>query len=288
MSKLIIQKGNLYNHLTQKIDHYLLDSNEYDLKIIVDNQTTFYRIRFYETQFEAIKLNNIEHFTLPKYGKPCSPLQITSFRTTKYYHQEFPYRKLLNSSLYQINKKYSCTDEYYCYLCEATGKNSISSTTLLDFVISATGKFKKTGVKDYQISIELAKNRYYVFFIKELAEKGFSQTSKILYNIYDRKDIEKYKSYIEDIVLELCLKYDYPIALTEFLFIITKQDLNLLQELMQLIMQAKEKQELNILLLNKLLKIIEPTLNYDNNLKQELMNYINSSKDDISYQLKKK
>jgi len=121
-----------------------------------------------------------------------------------------------------------------------------------DFMLPSS----KQGVIAFEISIELVKKRYYVVFIKEHAEKGYFQSSCPLYSIFDRKNFTRQKNRLEEIVLELCIEYDYPIGLATFLLIMCNQDLDLLKRLMDLFLLARSKQELNILISNEIFSIL--------------------------------
>lgn len=277
---ITIQKGNLYNHLQGKLDPTLLDSNQYDLKLIVDDVPSFYQVRFNGEFFHAEEIKEPERFILPKYSKPAHIDELSSFYETMYYGISFPYRNIFDS----IRRKSSNgVEDYYAYLKKVTGKNTLSSEIIYDFMIPAY----KTGVKSYEISIELIKKRYYVIFIKEHALKGYFQSDCTLYSILDKKNFSNEKNKLEETVLELCLQYDYPITLATFLLVICNQDLDLLKQIMDLFLLARSKKDMNLLLANQIYSILEPSLHYDNDIEKEIKKFINQESDDIGYQFKK-
>ena len=53
MEQAILRKGNLYNPLTKRIDNRLLDSDQYDLEVTIGDKTSYYRVRYNESFFEA-------------------------------------------------------------------------------------------------------------------------------------------------------------------------------------------------------------------------------------------
>ena len=278
---ITILKGNLFNHLKQKLDSSLLDSNQYDLKLVVDEIPTFYRVRFNGEFFSASQIVEPPHFQLPKYSKQADIDELSTFYKSLYYEQAFPYKEIFDS----IRRKCgNGIEDYYAYLKKVTDKNSISSEKVYDFMLPSS----KQGVIAFEISIELVKKRYYVVFIKEHAEKGYFQSSCTLYSIFDSKNFTRQKNRLEEIVLELCIEYDYPIGLATFLLIMCNQDLDLLKRLMDLFLLARSKQELNILISNEIFSILLPTLRYDEDLDTELKSFILEQKDDISYQFQKK
>lgn len=277
---ITIQKGNLYNHLKGRIDATLLDSNQYDLNLVVDGVSTFYRVFFNGEFFQSEEISEPKTFLLPKYSKPAHIDELTSFYNTMYYGTLFPYRKIFDSI---IKKSSDGVDDYFAYLKKVTGKNLLSSETIYDFMMPAY----KNGVQAYEISIELIKKRYYVVFVKEHVSKGYFQSNCTLYSIFVKNDFEREKNKLEEAVLEFCLQYDYPITLATFLLVICNQDLELLKEVMDIFILARNKKDCNILLTNKIYSIIAPSLQYDNELEEEIRNYINQKEDDIHYQFKK-
>lgn len=278
---ITIQKGNLFNHLEQRLDATLLDSNQYDLKLIVDGIPSFYKIHFNGKHFHAKEIEEPSVFQLPKYPKESSIDELTSFYQTYYYENDFPYRNIFDS----IRRKSSDgVDDYYAYLKKVTGKSSVTSEKIYDFMIPAN----KKGVKSFEISIELIRKKYYLIFIKEHVLKGFFQSDCILYSIFDRRDFHFEKNKLEETILELCLQYDYPIGLATFLLVVCNHDLNLLKKFMDLFLLARSKQEMNILLSSQIYSILEPTLRYDEDLEKELRNFVSHQTEDISYQFKKK
>lgn len=278
---ITIQKGNLFNHLEQRLDPTLLDSNQYDLKLIVDEVPSFYRIRFNGEFFQASEIEEPSVFQLPKYPKQANIDELTSFYDTMYYGVSFPYRAIFDS----IRKKSGCgVEDYYAYLKKATGKNSLSSEKIYDFMIPSN----RTGVKSIELSIELIRKKYYIIFIKEHSEKGYFQSSCTLYSIFDRKDFNFEKNKLEETILELCLERDYPIGLATFLLVICNQDLDLLKQFMDLFLLARSKQEINILLSNQIFAILGPTLRYDEDIEKEIKKFVYQETEDISYQFQKK
>ncbi len=278
---ITIQKGNLFNHLDQRLDCTLLDSNQYDLKLIVDDVPTFYRIRFNGKHFHANEIEEPSTFQPPKYPKESSIDELASFYQTYYYEKEFPYRRIFESIR---RKSGDGVEDYYAYLKKVTGRNSVSSETIYNFVMPVN----KKRVKAFEISIELIKKRYYLIFIKEHVAKGFFQSDCTLYSILDRKDFNFEKNKLEETILELCLQNDYPIGLTTFLLVICNQDLDLLKQLMDLFLLARSKQEMNILLMNQVYSILEPTLRYDKNIGNIIQQFVYQEIDDFHYQFKKK
>ena len=120
---ITILKGNLFNHLKQKLDSSLLDSNQYDLKLVVDEIPTFYRVRFNGEFFSASQIVEPPHFQLPKYSKQADIDELSTFYKSLYYEQAFPYKEIFDS----IRRKCgNGIEDYYAYLKKVTDKNSIS------------------------------------------------------------------------------------------------------------------------------------------------------------------
>lgn len=278
---ITILKGNLFNHLTQKLDSSLLDSNQYDLKLVVDEIPTFYRVRFSGEFFSASQIVEPPRFQLPKYTKQADIDELSTFYKSLYYEQAFPYKEIFDS----IRRKCgNGVEDYYAYLKKLTGKNSISSENIYDFMLPTN----KQGVVAFEISIELIKKRYYVIFIKEHAQKGYYQSDCTLYSILEKRQFQYQKNKLEETVLNLCLEHDYPMELATFLLVMCNQDLDLLKRLMDLFLLARSKQELNILLSNEIFSILLPTLRYDEDLNEELKKFVLEQKEDINYQFQKK
>lgn len=278
---ITILKGNLFNHLTQKLDSSLLDSNQYDLKLVVDEIPTFYRVRFNGEFFSASQIVEPPRFQLPKYTKQADIDELSTFYKSLYYEQAFPYKEIFDS----IRRKCgNGVEDYYAYLKKLTGKNSISSENIYDFMLPTN----KPGVVAFEISIELIKKRYYVIFIKEHAQKGYYQSDCTLYSILEKRQFQYQKNKLEETVLNLCLEHDYPMELATFLLVMCNQDLDLLKRLMDLFLLARSKQELNILLSNEIFSILLPTLRYDEDLNEELKKFVLEQKEDINYQFQKK
>ncbi len=278
---ITIQKGNLFNHLDQRLDCTLLDSNQYDLKLIVDDVPTFYRIRFNGKHFHANEIEEPSTFQLPKYSKQADIDELSSFYQSMYYIESFPYQKIFDSIK---RKSGNGVEDYYAYLKKITGKSSVSSEKIYDFRIP----FNKRGVNSIEITIELIRKKYYLIFIKEHAQKGYFQTDCTLYSIFDRKDFLYEKNKLEETVLELCIQYDYPIGLATFLLVICNQDLDLLKQLMDLFLLARSKQEMNILLTNQIYAILEPTLRHDPDIEHIIRQFVSQETEDLNYQFKKK
>ena len=57
---------------------------------------------------------------------------------------------------------------------------------------------------------------------------------------------------------------------------------------MDLFLLARNKKEMNILLMNQIYSILEPTLRYDENIENAIKQFVNQEKDDLNYQFKKK
>lgn len=292
MSKFKIRKGNLYNQLTGKIDKKLLDSNQYDLELKVDGIVKYFRIRLYDARFEAspIVLDK-KQFILPEFSSSCNINEITNFRTTKFYKSKFKYRSLFESEIRKTDRYkqlYSDLPDYYYYLQRLLNKNNLSSENIYNFSLPAINERKKDGVISYDVSIECVKARYYIVFMKELVEKGYYQGNKNLYMIYDRKDFVSEKSKIENEVLKICSENDYPIILTELVYIITNGDLFLINEILNKIKDAKNKKDIRIILESELFKLLASNIKYNDLLKKELFSYIKEDKEDIEYNFKKK
>lgn len=292
MSKFKIRKGNLYNQLTGKIDKKLLDSNQYDLELKVDGIVKYFRIRLYDARFEAspIVLDK-KQFILPEFSSSCNINEITNFRTTKFYKSKFKYRSLFESEIRKTDRYkqlYSDLPDYYYYLQRLLNKNNLSSENIYNFSLPAINERKKDGVISYDVSIECVKARYYIVFMKELVEKGYYQGNKNLYMIYDRKDFVSEKSKIENEVLKICSENDYPIILTELVYIITNGDLFLINEILNKIKEAKNKKDIRIILESELFKLLASNIKYNDLLKKELFSYIKEDKEDIEYNFKKK
>lgn len=292
MAKFKIKKGNLYNQLTGKIDKNLLDSNQYDLELKIDNTVKYFRIRLYDARFEAspIVLDK-KQFLLPQFSSSCNINEITNFRTTKFYKNEFKYRGLFESEIRKNDRykqSYRDLPDYYCYLQRLLNKNNLSSESIYDFSLPAINERKKDGVISYDVSIECVKTRYYIVFLKELVEKNYYQGNKNLYMIYDRKDFINEKSKIESEVLKLCSKSNYPSVLTKLIYIVTNGDLFLINELYNKIQDARNKKNVKILLQSDIFKLLSSNIKYNNLLEKEILSYINGEKEDIEYNFKNK
>lgn len=93
MQKFMIQKGNLFNQLEDRIDIKLIDSSQYDLQI---NQY-YYRIRYIASEFEAKEVI-LDQLIKPKYSKHNIPtIEIDNFRLTDFYRKNFLQQYLLKS-----------------------------------------------------------------------------------------------------------------------------------------------------------------------------------------------
>ena len=292
MAKFKIKKGNLYNQLTGKIDKNLLDSNQYDLELKIDNTVKYFRIRLYDAKFEAspIVLDK-KQFLLPQFSSSCNINEITNFRTTKFYKNEFKYRGLFESEIRKNDRykqSYRDLPDYYCYLQRLLNKNNLSSESIYDFSLPAINERKKDGVISYDVSIECVKTRYYIVFLKELVEKNYYQGNKNLYMIYDRKDFINEKSKIESEILKLCSKSNYPSVLTKLIYIVTNGDLFLINELYNKIQDARNKKNVKILLQSDIFKLLSSNIKYNNLLEKEILSYINGEKEDIEYNFKNK
>lgn len=292
MAKFKIKKGNLYNQLTGKIDKNLLDSNQYDLELKIDNTVKYFRIRLYDARFEAspIVLDK-KQFLLPQFSSSCNINEITNFRTTKFYKNEFKYRGLFESEIRKNDRykqSYRDLPDYYCYLQRLLNKNNLSSESIYDFSLPAINERKKDGVISYDVSIECVKTRYYIVFLKELVEKNYYQGNKNLYMIYDRKDFINEKSKIESEILKLCSKSNYPSVLTKLIYIVTNGDLFLINELYNKIQDARNKKNVKILLQSDIFKLLSSNIKYNNLLEKEILSYINGEKEDIEYNFKNK
>lgn len=288
MGKIQIRKGNLYNGLTKKIDASIVDGNQYDLELKIDNNINYYRVRFFDSKFEAepIFLNK-EQFLLPTFSGICSMDEISSFRNTHFYRHDFEYYHEFEIERRKTKQAISSLD-YFIYLQRRLSKNQLSAERIYDFFLPAICGREKLGVLGYDVSIECVKKYYYVVFFQELVERGFTQSNQDLYLIYQRPQFLQQKKQLEERVLDICLEKDSPITLTELIYLCTNGDKTAIDELNSKIQQARSNKNIDILLNSNRYSILQFNMEKNNDLAQELLKYVNQQQDDINYQYQKK
>ena len=164
-----IRKGNLYNQFVGKIDRKLLDSNQYDLEVIVDGEPKYYRIRFIDSKFKAcpIKLEK-DKFYLPEFSKKCNIYELNSFRKTDFYRKDFPYKRVLEQQKKRNFNSKNTFMEYYYYFQDITKKNIITSELEYSFSIPIINE-RYIENSFYDVSIERVRNYYYlIFFLNKI------------------------------------------------------------------------------------------------------------------------
>ena len=100
MTNFTLRKGNLYNHLDNRIDKKIIDSNQYDLELQINNKKEYYIIRLNGDRFEAWSINISEkEFFLPRFSSFCKVSELESFRSTEFYKYYFRYYNLFEKRL---------------------------------------------------------------------------------------------------------------------------------------------------------------------------------------------
>ncbi len=290
MSRFRVRKGNFFNQLTNSFDPEMADGNQYDLELLINDKNYYYRVRLIDGLFEAhpIKMNDEDFISSPAQTN-CKVGELSSFFKTNFYRHDFEFKEDVEPVRDFLKEKGVFNNpDYYNFLKRVQQKNNLGGHLLYDFRIPAIERRKKVGVVSYDVSVEICRKYYYTTFLKENAENGFNQTDNYLYMIYHRPNFLNLQKNIEDSILELCLKNDYPINLSSLLYIICDGNKTLIKKIYNKIIQAKSKQDIKNIFLDPELQILLPSLNYDSELSQEFQNYIITEKDDINYGFSRK
>lgn len=272
MENVVLRKGNLFNPLTQRIDNLLLDSDQYDLEITIDGKPKYYRVRYIDSSFKATE-GKPKTFFIHRYnGRPINPEEAKSFTRTRFFREQFQ-----DKSIFPKQIMIESTD-YYASLQRKRGNRNINNSRVIySFTLPSLGVRKKYDVNQYDIEVDLVNNRYYVIFIMEKVNDYGIQRKEPIYMIYEKKDFMAMKAKIDEAVLDIAIKEDYPLTLLEYVYITTGGDYKLIAEFFSLLETAKS---IETLLENPLIiKIIG--LNSD--IKDELVKYLEGEKDDINY-----
>jgi len=290
MQNIKYRKGNFFNRLTNQIDSKIIDGNEYDLEVSSNKGINYYRVRVFDRKFEAepIALTKEEFFS-PNTQNNCQINEITSFFKTKFYQSEFDYHEEFEH-LKRISRSKGDFQlpDYYNFLKRITQKNILNSHIIYDFRIPAVESRKKLGIESYNVTVENARNYHNIVFLKENVEKGFTERNTTIYNIFLRKEIERRIKQTENRVLDLCIENNYPLILSELVFVICSGNQKLIAELMNKIMLAKTKKDVALILYDKLYKLLSPSFTYDKYLEVEFLNFITGNQEDISYDFVRK
>lgn len=272
MENVVLRKGNLYNPLTQRIDNLLLDSDQYDLKISIDGNEKYYRVRYADSSFTAVE-GTPKTFFIHRYNsRPINPEEASSFTKTKFFREKFQ-----EKSIFPKRIMIESTDFYASLQRKRGNKNINNSKVVYSFALPALGERKKYDVSYYDIEIDLVNNRYYVIFIMEKVNDYGIQRTEPLFMIYEKKDFAKMKSALDERVLDIAIKEDYPLNLLEYVYIATGGDYKLISEFFCLIENAKDIESIFINPLFIRIASLNPEI------KEELIKYLEGEQDDINY-----
>lgn len=277
MSQATLRKGNLYNPLTQSIDNLLLDSDQYDLEVSIDGETRYYRVRYVESFFEAEEITP-KNFVIHRYNKsPILPEEAKSFMKTKLF------REGIKGKSQFPKMKSPETEPFYAHLQRKKGRNFINHSSLAySFTLPSLGTREKGDVSYYEIEIELANNRYYVIFMKERVNEFGLQRENPLYMIYEKKDFNKMKAMVDEAVLDIAIREDYPLNLLQYVYIATGGDYSLISRFFHSLETAKS---IEGLLIDPFIRKI---ISKNEEIREELIKYLNGEQDDINYSFQKK
>ena len=288
MRKFKLRKGNFYNQLTNSIDSRIIDGNQYDLELTINNQQFYYRVRFIDGAIEACPIN-LKNNEFVAHSTFNNMEEITSFFETDFYRHEFEFYKDLEVVRRMLDQKDVFRNpDYYYFIRKMLKKNQLKGQTLYEFSLPANERREKRGVLSYDISIECAKNFYYLFFLREAAEKSYPQSDKDIYFIYSRPDFKDLKREFENKILDLCIIKDLPVNLTSLIYLISDGKEDLIEAIYKDILNAKSKKDAELLIFSKYLQQLKPSLIYDSNLQREFKEYINTDKNDINYDFARK
>lgn len=272
MENVVLRKGNLYNPLTKKVDNLLLDSDQYDLEIIIDGQVKYYRVRYEDSTFKA-REGKPKNFIVHRYnGRPIKPEEAKSFTKTRFFREDFQKKEIFpKQSIYD-------SEDYYVSLQRKRGNRNLNNNAIVyNFSLPSLGIREKYDVNRYDISIELVNNRYFVIFISEKVNEYGVQRNNPLYMIYEKKDFAKMKEMLNEVVLDIAIREDYPLTLLEYIYIAAGGDYRIISEFFNLLDTAKDIEEF---LENRLVRKL---ISNNSAIKDELRKYLEGEQDDITY-----
>ncbi len=272
MENVVLRKGNLYNPLTQRIDKLLLDSDQYDLEITINGNPRYFRVRYTDSSFKATE-GKPKSFFIHRYNaRPINPEEAKSFTKTRFFREQFQEKSIFPKQL-----MIESTDYYASLQRKRGNKNINNSKVVYNFTLPSLGERKKNDVNYYDVEIDLVNNRYYVVFIIEKVNDYGIQRREPLYMIYEKKDFATMKSNLDEIILDIAIKEDYPLNLLEYVYIATGGDYKLISEFFNLLDNAKSIETL--LESPLIIKLIGA--NHD--IKAEIIKYLEGEQDDITY-----
>lgn len=283
---LELQKGNLFNSITNQIDERLMDSSEYDLRVDINGVVSFYRIRYYLEGYDAkeIRITDKE-FILPKYPHKAAIQEIQRFYNTDYFREDFPYRRIFLEK-YQLAMSQNNNPDYEYFVKKMSRKDVLVTTPLYDFVIPALGIYEKTGVLAHQVGINTLNRRYYTIFVKHLVEAGFRADDNDSYMIYWNKYFEKFK---EDSIKDAKMYAEcssLPINLVQYLLTISGGSTRRIKFFEDELLKIKNGRI--DLRHSPIYQSLKTAFLYDQNLEHEFFSYIQGDKEDIEYGFKTK
>lgn len=272
MEQAVLRKGNFYNPLTKRIDKLLLDSDQYDLEITIDGKPRYFRVRYEDSFFEALE-GKPKSFIIHKYNaRPIKPEEAQSFTKTRFFKENFSNKKIFPRPSMEMDM------DYYVSLKRKRKNKEINSSRIIyNFSLPSLGIREKYDVNRYDIEIELVNNRYYIVFITEKVNEYGIQRQNPLYMIYEKKDFAKMKNNLDEIILDIAIKEDYPLYLLEYVYLATGGDYKLIGEFFNLLDNAKS---IEVLLENPFIKKI---ISKNNEVREELIKYLEGEQDDINY-----
>ncbi len=290
MIKFQLRKGNLYNGLINKIDSQIIDSDQYDLEVIVHDEIHYYRVRFFDGYFDAQSIPlTAEEFSLPPFSKPCTVMEAASFCLTDFYKESFPYRSAFAlQRTKEQQRHFAHTHDYFVFLQNRLQKNRLHGERIYDFSLPAIKAYEKNGVLSYDVSVEQVNNYYNIVFYKPLVLKGYRQSPRPLYMIYPRKTFDRIKRNLENEVLDLCVENNWPIQLTELLYVLSSKDVALMNQMIQEIEKSRVGGDMKSLEQSMTYNILASNLKRDEQLYSSIRDYVEQRDDDIQYSFKKK
>lgn len=285
MDKMVLRKGNLFNQLSNKIDESLIDSSQYDLEVSVGREIKYYRVRYLGSKLEAFEIKPNSFVTSKNHQISTQISEVANFKRTDFFWEEFPYKSLFQKEFFEAGNDRN-TEAYYSFLQRVTSKKMINKyEPIYRFFLAPVDIREKYGVLSYDLDINLVRDRYYVVFFLEKVDKGFYQQEQPQYLIYSKRDFRSIQEKIDEEVLDLAIKNDYPLNLLKYVYIMTNGNREIISQFFQTIDKASNYRELWN---TSAYTLLNPNVSCNELLEKEICKYMNHETEDINYSYRNK